>query len=391
MNTPVRPDYPPELERAWLDIAAESLGTGSDRATLDRLTPVAADLSDVFTTERSQGFRNYAMDREHWLAYGVFFFPQTFIRMRFVLEECVTRRIWIPPRSEAPIRILDLGAGTGAAAAAAAVTLAPILNGRPMEITAVDASGPALDLLRSLHMRHNSGLPPFRLETRTASIEGPDHAAPGHGWDLVLVSFALNEVMESAAPDAPERWVRGALQRLAPGGLLVILEPALHTACEAMERLRDAVAAQRLARIVAPCPHHLPCPMLPMFETWCHDVRHWRVPESVEYVNRRLQRSVQHLKFCFLALANEPAPAQDPGGFAHCRIVAPMTEPRGRICTFGCGADGLVHPYEVQTRQLTHDRKHLVRKLERGARMTWKNALLLGDGRTVRGTPDSSN
>jgi SAM-dependent methyltransferase len=388
VNAEDRPDYPPELERAWLDMAAEVLGTESDLRTLDRLAPLAADLSDVFTTERQAGFRDYAASRDHWLAYGAFFFPQTFIRMRFVLEECLSGRGWRPhPRSD-PVRLLDLGAGTGAATAAALATLGSRAGSRRLEVIAVDASETALGLLRSLHKRRSSGLHAAHLDTRVGSMGGFDRAGTGGRWDLITVSFALNEALESAAPDAAERWVREALSHLAPGGLLVMLEPALHTACERMERLRDVVSAQRLARIVAPCPHHLPCPMLPMPETWCHDVRHWRVPESVEYINRRLQHSVQHLKFCFLALAAEPTPGGDPRGVGYCRVVAPMTEPRGRICTFGCGADGLIHPYETQTRDLDHGARHVARRLDRGVCLTWRDARLLGDGRTVRGIPD---
>jgi SAM-dependent methyltransferase len=367
-------------------MAAEALGTRSDTQTLDRLSPLAAELSDVFTTGRSAGFSNYAASRDHWLAYGAFFFPQTFIRMRFVLEECLTGGRWRPRPGNDPLRVLDLGAGTGAATFAAAATLGPRLGGRPIEMTAIDASEAALSLLRALH--GNCGpCAGFSLTTRAGSIRDFAPTRGDASPDVILVCFALNEVLEAAAIAAAERWLRDALARLAPGGLLVMLEPALHAACERMERLRDAVSAQRLARVAAPCPHHLPCPMLRMPEIWCHDVRRWRVPESVEYINRRLQRSVQDLKHCFIALVKEPAPEPDPRGIGYCRVVAPIADPRGRLCTFGCGADGAIHPYEVQTRDLTHEAKRLARDIERGTRMEWRDARLLGDGRTVRGVP----
>lgn len=388
MNATLRPDYPTELERVWLDLAAEEFGTHSDFAALDRLTPLAGDLSDTFTTERQPGFQDYSSSREHWLAYGTFFFPQTFIRMRYVLEECLGAKGWQPPFGNGPIRVLDLGCGTGAATAAAALTLNVHLPRRPVEVRAVDASETALNLLRSVFARAVPGLDTHRMDTRVGSIREFQSACSDVKWDLMSVSFALNEVLESAAPDAAERWVREALSHLSPAGLLVILEPALHAACERMEQLRDTVSAQGLARIVGPCPHRRPCPILAMPETWCHDVRHWRVPESVEYINRRLHRSVQHLKFCFLALSNEPAQVPDPRGIGFCRIAAPMNEPRGRICTFGCAADGLIHPYEVQTRELNGEGKRAVLALERGECVAWREPRLLGDGRTIRGVPE---
>lgn len=390
MNNTFRPDYPPGIERAWLDMAARALGTTSDFQTLDRLTPLAGDLSDAFTIERQPRFQDYSVSRDHWFAYGTYFFPQTFIRMRYVLEECLAGKGWRPPSPSGPIRILDLGAGTGAATAATAITLASRFPDRPLQVRAVDASDTALDLLRALHAGRGAGIPRARLETRVGSLADLASAAGTAAWDIITVSFALNEVLDTAASDAAERLTRDALARLSPGGLLVMLEPALHTACERMQRLRDTVASRHLARIVAPCPHHLPCPMLAMPETWCHDVRRWRVPESVEYINRKLHRSVQFLKFCFLALAAEPAPAPDSRGIAYCRVVAPMTDPRGRICTYGCGADGLIHPYEVQTRDLDSEEKRAFLALDRGECVEWQAPRLLGDNNTVRGIPGTA-
>lgn len=374
------------MERAWLDIAARTLGTATDFPTLDRLTPLADDLSDSFTTERQPGFHDYSASQEHWLAYGAFFFPQTFVRMRFVLEECLGQKGWRPASERSPIRVLDLGAGTGAATAAAVLTLNAHLPKRSVDVLAVDESDAALRLLRTLFAHGIPGVRADQLNTKVASIRGFHSFATDDKWDLITAGFSLNEVLETTTPGSAERWVREALSHLSPGGLLVVLEPALHVACERMERLRDAIAAQGLARIVAPCPHHQRCPMLAMPEVWCHDIRRWKVPESVAYINRKLQRSVQQLKFCFLALTARDIPEHDPCGIAFCRIVAPMSEPRGRICTFGCAADGLIHPYEIQTRNLNGDQKSIVRRLERGDCMVWSDPQLLGDGRTVRGT-----
>lgn len=389
MNPQHRPDYPVGFERAWLDLAKETFGARTDFQTLDRLAPLASDLSDAFTVERQAGFKDYSASRDHWLAYGAYFFPQTYVRMSYVLQECL-RSGWGPAPDSGPVRLLDLGAGTGAATAAATLALAGHSPDRPIHVLAIDASETALTLLRAFQERAWSRAGHITLATRTGSIRGPQslgvHGAKG--WDLITVSFALNEVLESAAPDAAERWVREALSCLAPGGLLVMLEPALHAACERIERLRDAVSAQRLARIVAPCPHHQPCPMLALPDTWCHDVRRWRVPESVEYTNRKLQRNVHFLKYCFLALAADSTPPPDPRGISRSRIVAPLSDPRGRITTFGCAADGLIHPYEVQTRELKGEAKRAVLDLDRGECPAWRGAALLGDGRTVRGVPE---
>jgi hypothetical protein len=127
--------------------------------------------------------------------------------------------------------------------------------------------------------------------------------------------------------------------------------------------------------------------MLNVPDAWCHDVRRWSVPESVAYINRKLQRSVQFLKFCFLALSNTPPPPCTPESAEVCRIVAPTAEPRGRIATLGCAADGRIHPYETQARDLSNEQRRALAALDRGNIIVWSQVRTLGDNRTLRGIP----
>jgi ribosomal protein RSM22 (predicted rRNA methylase) len=124
---------------------------------------------------------------------------------------------------------------------------------------------------------------------------------PDETWDLVLCSFALNEgVQGEASADVPA-WARRLINHLNPGGLLLILEPALDAAAARLEALRDAMAAEGHGCIIGPCLHHRPCPLRREGRVYCHEVRRWTLPDSMAYLNRHLFRDLQVLKYCFLA------------------------------------------------------------------------------------------
>lgn len=111
--------YPGALESWWLAEAARRMQLKDPAEVLARLEPLVSELSDSFTTERAAGFAAYARRPFAWLAYSLFYFPQTFMRMRWIAQEAVCRlQPAPPPDRQRPLRVLDLGSGTGAASAA---------------------------------------------------------------------------------------------------------------------------------------------------------------------------------------------------------------------------------------------------------------------------------
>ncbi len=364
--------YPAELETFWLERASRFLATAEPAAVLDRVRPEVARLSDLFTVARPGAFHRYGDEELARLAYGLFFFPQTYVRTRMVMRECLSGNRWSPP-ADRPVQVLDLGAGLGAGLLAAAHELA----GRPLALSALDHAAGSLEALQALFAQQR--LP---VETRAGQLLAP--LAGSSCWDLILCSFALNEALEDQPDTALPAWARGLLERLHPGGLLVLVEPALDAAAERLEALRDALAAEGTGRIIAPCLHHLPCPLRQEGRVYCHEVRRWRMPDSVAYLNRKLFRDLQVLKFCFLAVLNagRDALAPDP---ARVRLVAPVDEQNGKLVTRGCAADGQAHTYEVLNRNLSCGERAALCALERGTRLCWPGPLQrLGDGRTLR-------
>jgi SAM-dependent methyltransferase len=203
-----------------------------------------------------------------------------------------------------PVRAIDLGAGTGAATAALRSRF-----GDALEVVGVDrVAGPGL----------------VRADL---AVELPPVAGR---FDLVVAAHLLNELF--ADRPVPEqvalraRRVRAWTEALlAPGGTIVLLEPALRETSRALLAVRDALLTGGLD-IVAPCFWRGPCPALASPRDWCHDSA--PVPSS------------PRVDFSYLVLRDRP-----PVDAGHrYRVVSDPMPEKGRLKLFACGAAGR-HPF----------------------------------------------
>jgi len=360
-------------------------GATTPEDACDRLSRATAELSDRFTTDREPGFGGYASDARLTAAYGLFFFPQTHVRARLVLAECASvasEQAWFRLRRPEVI-IADFGAGTGAAGLAAA-ELARCLRPRARcRLHACEQHRPALDLLAGLAREIGTRRNPEVVRAIADALTW----LPPEPVDVALAGFSLNEMFEHASDAAVLDWIGRRVELLRPGGWLVVIEPATRVCAVRIERLRNALASRGDLRILAPCPHHRPCPILAMGRSnvWCHEVRRWNVPPSLRWINRRLHRDVGTLSFSFLAIERSPAPAYSSDPTAG-RLVGPVRHTGGRIQSWLCASDGSMRSCEVLTRHLERARaKHLLTALQRGDRVRWISAELIADGRILRG------
>lgn len=358
--------YPTDSENWWL---AQARGETKERVTdacLKALEPDVAALSDGFTTQRAEVLANYRTSRRSWIAYGLFFFPQTYMRMSFILRELMERGYARP--NDRPLRVLDLGAGTGAAAQALADTLEGAL-----EVTLVDTSQVALDLAATLAV--------YRGHGKWAKVIGDLRAPPAGPWDVILVSYALNEAVAGKDEPALSAWLERCAAQLAPDGILIVCEPATHAEGDRMAQLREAARKLGGWHFHAPCPHQEACPLVAAGRGPCHDVRSWTPPGSAKFLNRHLFRALPELKFGFLVLGRSPA-ARPAAGTA--RLVAPVFQLKGRWRLTGCADDGALRVYEVLQREHDAHGRHWIRNRERGDLLQLAIVKPLEEAMTVR-------
>lgn len=371
-----RPEYPAALETWWLKTAREKLSVAINSYAMTVLEGEVAKLSDAFTIERSAGFGDYGANEKLLLAYGLFFFPQTYVRTLFQFDEILRRCDWKAPAGR-PVRMVDLGAGTGSAGLAVASRLA---KKQQVELTAVENSAASLAMAEAVAGDNSALWPKLKFLPRRADLR----EFSGKDYDIILACFSINEAFHDKDDATYDAWIDSLVGRLADGGLLLISEPAIKITSERLERFRNRIAAAGKQTILAPCLHQQPCPMLAAGgENFCHEVRWWKPTSSLQSLNRHLFRTIQFLKSSFIAIANTPTPLTVSSPELM-RLVSPMMDLKGRVQCDGCAADGAIRRYEMLTRKLETADKHAFLKTERGDIVRWENLSLLGDKQTHR-------
>ena len=339
---PLHVDYPRLLEEWWINVTLRHLSCNTLQERELQLEQSIQALSDRFTKERSNPAKDYFADPVSLCAYGLFFFPQSYVRTSFVLQEILSRG-WKPPD---PMSILDLGAGTGAAS----LSVASLFSSTPATITAVDHSPAALTSMLELASGCSILWPSLQCKTQTADFWQWSQRQKAK-WDLILATFALNEsnFSSSSATDI-------LTNLLTEQGLLVIIEPATKTSSEKLESWRDTITERPELHIWGPCLHRSSCPLLREGTYWCHDVRSWQPPAGLRFFNRHLYRQIHLLKFSFLVLGKK---APDPVAPLSFRLISPVSKRKKSLLFTGCTTEGIKKDFQVFHTLTEHERKQI--------------------------------
>lgn len=185
------------------------------------------------------------------------------------------------------------------------------------------------------------------VEVAVAAVNSP--AFQGKVWrfgdplpegqpDLVLLGHVLNEIGKGRPDPTADRaaFVRGLVGRLAPGGRLLVLEPANHERNADLLRVRDVLAAEGLS-ILGPCTREGPCPALAEGAA-CHAAFEWDPPESVARLADRAHLDKRILATSWLLIGAEARQPEDPQVV---RVVSDsMLNKAGRHRRLVCGPQG---------------------------------------------------
>lgn len=182
------------------------------------------------------------------LAYAVSRMPATYAAVRNAFERLQQRSPGFSPRS-----VLDLGAGPGTAGWAA-VDAWPAIE----TIAQIDSSPILLRLGKTLAQSslHESLRQSGQIARNLTDVSRSELYA-----ELVVLSYALAEV----SPTQIDEILLNAWRQSA--GALAIVEPGTPAGYERILRARKLLMDER-ARIAAPCPHELRCPLIS--PDWCH-------------------------------------------------------------------------------------------------------------------------
>lgn len=269
----------------------------------DKLAKAAEGISARYRENDGSG-RRLVSSRRDILAYSAVRMPATFGAVSRSLElalECFP--------DDRFGTVLDVGAGTGAATHAAA------LMADCGEFTCIEREPEMISVGKQL--TEFAGLPAVWKQGDITS--GFDESA-----ELVMCSYCLNELTESARRKAVERlW--NSTQRL-----LLIVEPGTPEGYSRILSAREQLIGLG-ARIATPCPHENACPL--GSGDWCHF--------TVRVARSRLHKQLkggdvpyEDEKFCFLAASREEISPCAARVLRHPRIDS------GRITLKLCTPDG---------------------------------------------------
>lgn len=327
----------PRLLATWR-AGRRHAGRGGPRPPPDRLLPDelveiargVEKLSKGLTRDRALAGARY-MDEERLLgAYLLFYWPTSYLQARGVLSE-------LPPSTSPAGRtgvgtVLDLGSGPGPMALAA-------LDAGAAEALACDRSARALDTARLLAAAARQPLAIRRWDP--ARGDPVSALAPGRRFDVVILGHVLNELFAGDA-DRRATLLEDAAALLAPGGSLVVIEPALRETSRALLAVRDRLV-ERGFTVRAPCMFRGPCPALLRESDWCHAERPIEPPPLVAAIAKQAGLRKEAVKMSYLVLAPKgeawASPAVQPGGRIF-RIVSEPLPSKGRLRYMACGPDG---------------------------------------------------
>jgi SAM-dependent methyltransferase len=409
--------YPDWLDWWWVERAGTHSGKKDAEEAVATYAAAVQKLSDMFTVARpgadavapkksgNAHFPDYGANEEMALGYGLFYFPQNFVRTRLALAEAVELRGWRPQvagETTRPVRVLDLGAGAGAAGLGAAMLLHERGLAEAVELTAVDHSADNLARLVSLAREKSARLPGLRVRTvaqnalEWARNDGPREA---EAFDLVVVGFALNEMLPAAQGLGARLELVHRLRRsLSENGLVLILEPALRETAEPLQELSDALCGKGASSHGPPIPRwgpylgDHPCPLRAEKKFWNHEVRRWTPPGAMTVLNRKLWREIGELKFAY-ALHGRVAPPELPEVFRTkakapteltVRLVSPFHLGKGGFMAAGVSAEGVKYTLDLPTRGLAKEEIARLEQIERGDVLALRDLKPLGAPRTMR-------
>jgi ribosomal protein RSM22 (predicted rRNA methylase) len=268
-----------------------------------------------------------------------FFLPRDLCKLDLPLQEL--ELLGALPAGR-PVRVLDLGAGLGTSGLGAARYLLSDRRGArraaSVHIDAVDADDEALRVAERLVAElAKSAQLSIELRAQHKPLERVLSERTSERYDLVLLGFVLNELPAQDYALA----LTTLCERLAPGGALIVLEPALRDASRALQRARDQLVARAAApHVIAPCLHARPCPMLERERDWCHARLPLALPESLAQLARAAGLRDEDLTFSYLTLRNEPRAfgVAAPIDQALYRVVGGPIGSKGKLELQLCGA-----------------------------------------------------
>ena len=366
-NTLILPTFPSSIEEWWWKEALQRWPEMSEDKLLNLLRQEIVKQSDRFNKFREFDADAYGKRDLSILAYGNFYFSRTWTAMTFAMAEAHLFRCWNPPK-KGPVRILDLGAGTGASGLSCLHYLRSQGVENHLQLEAVDYSSKSLAFLKKLHSSRNDLWTDSRVTTIRQDLKFSPSEDNRKKYDLILLGYSLNELLEEVAEDSNYRQLLSSLpDLLKSNGMAIITEPAQRDLCHLLQqKCTELVDKNYNLNLHAPYFNGMPCPLAANNSKYfSHEVRKFKPAETVEKINRPLNLEIREVKFG-LSMLGTARPMEMTEDKLVCRIISPLKKRKGTVSFIGMSHKGIENNYELQRRNLLKEELKELMHLTRG-------------------------
>ena len=267
-------------------------------------------------------------------AYALYYTPINYAKFVTLLTE-IPSNFW-----SQPLTVLDYGCGPGTA------TLAVLDTTRNIECIVLEDSNAAMLAVARDLIEHRLDSRPIPFKTTLCREVTVSHEK----FDLILAGNVLNELADETA----QTTVMRLIARLKPGGIMVIIEPALLSSTRRLMAIRDRVLANEPSMTpLYPCTHRNNCPMLQLIpDGWCHTSLRWEEPRLTRFLDQMLGFNKHRIKLSALVLR---ANISSVPGF---RVIEDATSSKIGSTTTICG-EGFFGSVTLPKRNTTEGNKGL--------------------------------
>lgn len=229
------------------------------------------------------------------------------------------------------VRVLDVGAGCGAMTLGLVAALAARGFAGRLDVTLLDRDRDALAIAGDAVAAVARGR---AVTCATSTVVADVTRLPAGPYDLVVAGSVVNELTDGGA------LLDAMIAALTPGGVAIVIEPALRDTSRALHALRDRAIASGAVAVLAPCTRRAaPCPAMADERDWCHERRPLPLPPRARTLAHVTGLRDGDGKWAFLALARaESAPA----ALAAYRVVDEPRADKGKHELTACGDAGWV-------------------------------------------------
>jgi ribosomal protein RSM22 (predicted rRNA methylase) len=331
--------------------------------------PAVADMSALFTFDRSARRSNYFNTKEARSSYLLYFLIPNMLKVEWILKQQRVAELFV---NEPEVRIADIGCGPCTGLLAAVPYWRAEAPQQKLNCVGVDQNaaslkdGAALFNLLDRHSRPGlkhagagfSGNPEStgcrvkpgmtNLMTHVANITTSE-LRKKLGKQKFHVLILANVLNEFGSMEERYKFVRMLIENyLETNGRLIIVEPALQRATRDLMNLRDQLVspsplgegrgegAAPIARVLAPCLHQALCPMRANNpRDWCHSYLNWERPQVIADLDMLIGNKKDYLKMSYMVLCHPERSEGSPKNIW--RVVSAPMKSKGKLEILFCG------------------------------------------------------